>query len=223
MKTMFPKLGSFLPKQTKNSKSSDEDTLVITRAYVFKGNLIATDKSSLLVFNLREFLKFYHQLDDSENPTEAIELIDRLVEELEGKALTAEFFNIFSKPTKINDVQDGRIFVSKEGLHSEFLLDEVFPQEKLEDYLINNWSIHWKAERTEQGNFAVPGSVIKKLQSVAGGELIADNLVFKRTTDDHAAFCLTEKEFFYGIVPYALEGESSVMVFIEGNDFFESF
>ena len=226
MKTRFPKLQGFLIKPTKpakDSKNADDKkkkTINLSNAFVHKGYLIAADGKMVLFFNLKEYLKHFLKLEDGGETATAYAIISSIVENLEGKTLSSEFFNIFSKLQTIIKVDEFKIYVEQKGLYSEYLLGEEFDVEALESFL-SNIKKAWDIERSEQGQFCIHGSAISSITNILSAESQNDSLVFERTTDDKAKFCLANKDFVFGICKFSIEAEASITKFGEANDFFD--
>lgn len=227
MKTKFPKLEGFLPKvkPAKNEKKTDEKNKKIdpSLAYVYKGHLIATNGQIFIIFNLKEYMKTYVQADEGEEMANAYSMVSRVVEYLEGKTLTSEFFSMFSKMQEFNNVDEFKMYISQNGLHSDITVETVYDVEVLENFLSKRKNV-WTKERKDQGGyygFSIHGSVYSTLNKILGAELANDSLIFERTSDDQARFCLANKDFLFGICVYSIEGEASITKFTEANDFFD--
>lgn len=225
MKTRFPKLQGFLIKPLKPAKADDKKkdkkpALNLSTAFVYKGHIVASDLKITIFFNLKEYLKHFLINEKDEDPKNSQAIITNLVERLEGKTLSKEFFDVFSKLTTIVKADQYKIYVENGGLHSEYSIESEFDVELLEDFL-SKTKVQWEIERSEQGDFGVSGVTYSALESILKTEMAGDSIVFKRTADDKANFCLIRKEFVFGICPYSLETESSITKFGEANDFFE--
>lgn len=229
MKTKFPKLQGFLIKpkvQVQPSKNEDEEkkkkNLDISSAFVYKGHLIAANGQILLIYNLKEYMKTHVKNDDGEEISNAYSMISRIIEYLEGKTLSKDFFTAFSKIQEFNNVDEFKMYVNQSGLHSEISIDATYDVELLESFLAKR-KIVWQKERTEQGGyygFSLAGSVYTMLSSVLSEEMAGDSLILERTTDDQARFCFANKDWVFGLCVYSIDGESSVTKFAEANDFF---
>lgn len=224
MKTKLPNLKSFLPKQVKQSSKDEKKKLDFSTAFVYQGHLIGFNNQTLLIFDLKEYMKIYMKADDDEGEANAINMVKKVVEYLEGKALSADFFSVFAKMNEIINVDDDRIYVSQNDLHSEFYIDATYDVELLEKFL-SKIKIMWNRQRTEQQGyygFSMYGNVYSTLHSVLGPDMAGDSIVFERTTDDQVRFSFAHKEFIFGISVYSLDGEQSMTKFQSGTDFFES-
>ena len=220
MKTRFPKLQGFLIKPEKNSKKLEKKGLNVTTAFVHCGHIVATDGKILLFFNLKEFLKNTVTFDKDEEPATAYALISQICEHLEGRTLSREFFAEFSKLQTITKVDEFKLYVEKNGLHFEYSLEEKFDVELLADFLGKQKNV-WTKVRSEQSAFCILGGVLSSLNSVLSSEISNDSLIFERTADDKARFCLANKDFIFGIVSFSVQGESSITKFSEADDYFE--
>lgn len=226
MKTRFPKLQGFLLKPTKPKNESQDgdkkkkETLNVSNAFVYKGHIIATDGKTLFVFNLKEYMKYHVQFENGEEPATAYGIISDIVEKLEGKALSREFFAAFSKSQTIIKADEFRIYVEQNGLHSEYIIEETYNVELLEKFMANQKKV-WEIERSEQGQFGISGTILSSISGVLSAEMQNDSLVFERTTDDKAKFCLVNKDFLFGITMFSLDTEKSITKFVEANEFFE--
>lgn len=228
MKTKFPKLEGFLPKvkptnQKESKKDEKKKNIDPSLAYVYKGHLIATNGQIFIMFNLKEYMKAYVQADQGEEMANAYSMVSRIVEYLEGKTLTSEFFSMFSKMQEFNNVDEFKMYISQNGLHSDVTVDTTYDAEILESFLSKRKNV-WVKERNEQNGyygFSIHGNVYSTLNKIIGPELANDSLIFERTSDDQARFCLANKEYIFGICVYSTEGEQTLTKFTEPNDFFD--
>lgn len=227
MKTKFPKLNGFLIKSKTPAAAASDDKpkkLDFSSAFVYKGHLIATNGQIFIVYNLKEYMKYHIKNTDGEEMANAFNMVTKIVEYLEGKTLSSEFFATFSKEQEFNNVDDFRMSISQNGLHSEVSVDTNYDVEKLESFLAKRKNV-WQKVRTEQSGyygFSLDGKVYSTLKDILGPELGTDQIVFERTSDDQTRFCLVNKDWVFGITTYSIDGESSAMKFLEANDFFEN-
>lgn len=222
MKTKFPSLQSFLIKPKKDAKI-DPEKLNLSKAFVYRGYLFAADQSIFIFYDLKEFLKENMTVEKDEEPSNGYEMIKRLVGYLEGKVLSAEFFNQFSKLQEISNVDEFVIKIGQSGFHSETTVDELFDVNKLEELLVKAKKI-WDKERKETNGYSglsISGNDLSKLVSLIKADMAGDTIVFERTVDSHTRFSLSEKEYVFGIVKYGLQGENSIIKFGLGTEFFE--
>lgn len=225
MKTKFPKLNGFMIKSKTPAKAGDEKNakLDFSSAFVYKRHLIATNGQIFIVYNLKEYMKYHIKNSDGEEMANAFEMVDRVCEYLEGKSLSSEFFATFSKEQEFNNVDEFKMSITQNGLHSEVSVDTTYNVEKLESFLEKRKNV-WQKVRTEQNGyygFSLDGKVYSTVKDVLGPELGNDQIVFERTSDDQARFCLANKDWVFGITVYSIEGESNLTKFQEANDFFD--
>lgn len=222
MKTKFPALQGFLIKPKKDVEH-DQEKLNVSYGFVYKGYLIATDMSMFVFYDLKEYLKQNMVIEKDEEPTNAYAMIKKLVEYLEGKVLSSEFFSQFAKLQEISNVDDFVIKVGQNGYHSDTTVDILFNVEKLEELLSKTKKI-WDRERKDTNGysgFSVSGNDLIKLVSLIKGDISGDSIIFERTVDSHAKFGLSNREYIFGIIKYSLDGENSIIKFAQGTEFFE--
>lgn len=222
MKTKFPALQGFLIKPKKDVKH-DPEKLNISYAFVYRGYLFATDLQMFVFYELKEYLKQHMSIDKDEEPTNAYDMIKRVVGYLEGKVLSAEFFSQFSTLQEIVNVDEFVIRIGKSGYHTEATVDELFDVDKLEEILVKSKKI-WDKERKETNGysgFSVSGNDLIKLTSLIKADISGDTIIFERTTDSHARFGLSNREYIFGLIKYSLDGENSIIKFALGTEFFE--
>lgn len=222
MKLKFPKLQGFLVKPTKadSPKKKDEAKLNVSTAFVYKGHIVAINAHTTLFIHVKEYLKYSVNIEEDENPQEVFGTINSLAEALDGRTLSKGFFEIFSKMQKIVGVDEDRIYVEKDGLHSEYLLEPEYDIDLLDGYL-EKVRAQWMVNRSAQGDMGITGGVYSSIGDVLKSEIGNDSLVFSRTTDDRMKFALLQKDWIFGVTKYDTESESSITKFGEANDFFE--
>lgn len=222
MKTKFPALQGFLIKPKKEAKV-DEEKLNVSYAFVYRGYLIATDLQIFVFYDLKEYLKENMNIEKDEEPTNGHDMIKRLVGYLEGKILSAEFFSQFSKLQEIANVDEFVIQIGHNGFYSETTIEDHFNIDKLEELLVKSKKI-WDKERTETNGysgFSVSGNDLIKLTTLIKTDISGDSIIFERTTDSHARFSLSQREYVFGLIKYNLDGEKSIVKFGLGTEFFE--
>ncbi len=203
-----------------NPKKESKPKLNMSYAYVYKGHIVAFNEKTVLFINMKEYLKYSLQIEDDENPSDAFSLISKITEKLDGRKLSGEFFSVFSKTQKIVGIEEDLITVDNNGFISDYSIDSEYDVDLLED-MLSKAKTWWTTSRTEQGEFAVRGSVFNTLSSVFKGEIENDSLIFERTLDDKARFALINKDFIFGVTEFDFTVESSITKFGEANDFFE--
>ena len=226
MKTKFPNLQGFIIKPVKPAKETGKEddkkkkNLNVSTAFVFNGHVIATDGKIVFFYNLKEYLKHYMQSEDGEDPTNGVALISKIVEALEGKTLSKDFFNVFSKMQTITKIDEFKIYVENGSLHSEYSIEDSYDADLLISFL-KKQKTAWTLQRSAQGQFGIGGAIYTSIASVLKPEMQNDALVFDRTADDKVRFCFVNKDFVFGICQFSIESESSITKFTEADDFFD--
>lgn len=208
MNFKLPKLQVFL-----NGDAKTLDTDTTKNIHVVGGHAIVSN-DIIAIVNLREFVKRELKINDESD----LEELSSIVDWMENKSFTKEFWSELTSEKDISLLEDGLEITHQSYTKHLNYLENGAEFQHAYDLTVQNIN----REEVEMSRFAVSGEHLSLITKAFGNELKKDNLLFKLSgTGNGIMFSLQKRDYIFGVIPEHFDSSMDLTAFLNSEGLFE--
>jgi hypothetical protein len=172
----------------------DESTTPYNYVSIVNSHAIVVTPYSVVCFNMREYFLNVLQIDDTEN-----EAFHSLMNWMEGKFFTIEFWNYLTSLNDITVIDETRIKISGNRFQKELIYDSQIDFDTRG--ILKNLKTAFTGGKYQYARVGISNGILKNLDKTFGKIIQGNSLVFEMLGPDQPIlFTVDNMDFIFGLI-----------------------